>query len=160
VRPGGHSLLRPRLRQRLYQGSRKRLALVEKTKGQRRADGHVVGILVRDQLEREVEIAVEALRGLSRRSPGVEQSLGPAREDLARRLLRVSALGADLRDLLEPFLLEVVLELRRVDGDRVVVAAVADELQARRRDPDGAGRVVPVAASQRCRAGAREERER
>ncbi len=109
------------------------------------------GFGLEHELERHAERAVEPLAGLS--AAGSKQRLDASRELFPRGHLALLARGALVDDALESFGAQVFLELVGRELDRALLAAIADEPDARRVEPQEPGRVHPVAAEDRLFAG-------
>src|SRR5262249_45834381 len=139
VGSGGDLLVGLVVRQRGDERAGQRPAHEKQLHGQIAARAERVRILLRDQLQREVEHAVEP--GVSRASR-LNQRLRRAREELPRRLRAFAALRTGGDDRFEAFLLEVLLELRGLERDRALEAAIRDEVEAWPVDGNGPGRIV------------------
>src|SRR5262249_61971655 len=120
----------------------------EQPDGQIASRGHRVGVLLRDELEREVEHPVEP--GLAR-PPLLEQRLRRAREKLPRGLRAFAAPGAGGDDGFQALLLQILLELRRLERDRALETSIRDEAEPRQLDVEGSAGAGRAPARERDR---------
>src|SRR5262249_13434273 len=132
IAPRGDLRRRVRLVHGHDQRAGERLALVEKRHG-KFADG---GSACRNDLQRQPQRAVEPRDGAA---AGHDERLGAARVDLLARFPALAPAGALLRDLLQPFVGEVLLEFLRLELDGRAAAAVREYVESRLFEPCEAG---------------------